>query len=217
MYLLIDNLNAMIVLGAVLLMLLFLRQRMVEVNVEQLATYTVKKQAVDLATWLEDDLLTVGENMNLTEKRFEDPKQSGLNTTEFTFYRDSVDTSAPAGTAPIRIATRYTLAPAGTRTLQGESISVYQLIRETRENSGSWKEDGRTAPLLSYFRIDMLNGDVLPISKDVVSGKEVSQLAIEKPDTLRNTRVRFTMVTPIENERTTLRKYYYGSTLMLPN
>jgi hypothetical protein len=207
MIFIIDNLNAMIVMGAVILALMFLRTRTVETGIEQNSTYMMKKQAIDMAVWMEDDLLRVGENMNPDSLRFENPVQDNLITRTFIFYRDSV--SAPES-PPIRVLTRYQLEDAGTKILQEEEIPVYRMVRSVKVGNGAWVDDGGSSTLLSYFRIDMLNRDAVPVDAPAT-------VALAKPDSLRNTRVRFAMVTPFEVRNNTLNQVYYGSTLMLPN
>ena len=107
---------------------------------------------------------------------------------------------------PVRVQTRYELEDAGTKMLQGEEIDVYRLMRYEKVGAGAWKSDGQSSTLLSYFRIDMLNGDAQPVADPAANAS-----------TVRNTRVRFAMVTPFEVRGSTLNKVYYGSTLMLPN
>lgn len=210
MFVFLDNLSATLIASTVLLIIVVLQARTTEINMEQATTYMVKKQASELSTWLESDLLMLGRNMtDPAVVPFENPVDSGLVTTRFTFYRDSIDTSVdPVDT--IRVGVRYALLRTGTRTISDEPVDVFRLRRETQEDGGAWTEAGGAAPLLSYFKIDMLNRDARPVAAP-------ADVAAVNADSVRNTRLRFSMVTPFETKRTTLRQVYYGSTLMIEN
>ncbi|HEX7069574.1 MAG TPA: hypothetical protein VF190_02160 [Rhodothermales bacterium] len=208
MYFIFDHLNATVIGATATLILVGLFLRIGEANVEQVANYHVKTQAADLATWLEDDLLRLGDNMD-GKIAFADPVDSAGVTTEFTFYWDSVNTAAsPIDT--IRMSVKYDLSKVGTRVLDSDTISVYQLRRFQREDLGSWVASGASSDLLSSFRIDMLNRDAVPVASPVAA-------ATASPDSIRNTRVRFSMATPFETQSSTIRQVFYGSTLMISN
>lgn len=204
MWVIFDNLNALIVGGVLFLMLLGVQQRVAEINLEQSVNYIIKRQANDLATWLEDDLLRMGENVDFaSEAPYENPVYDNATgvTTQFVFFRDSIASDG----STIRLYIRYRLVSVGKRALQGDSIAVYRLLREERVGSGSWQYSGSSPALLSYFRIDLLDRDAKPLSDPVA-----------QKDQMQNTRVRFTMVTPFEVARSqVLRQVYYGSTLLV--
>lgn len=205
---LLDNLGAMIVATSVFLVLLSLQARTSQMSIEQTSTYVVKRQAADMATWMEEDLLQLGRNIDpLIEVPFENPVDSGVVTTDFTFYRDSIATDGSV----IRITTRYDVKRVGTRVLGGDSVDVYRLDRWVQEGtSTAWVQEGGSGSLLSSFEIDMLNRDAMPVSDPKLVASVV-------PDSVRNTRVRFSMVTPFDTRRSTVRQIYYGSTLMIAN
>lgn len=203
-----DHLNALIIGATAALMLAGLMLRMGEVNVEQVANYHVKTQSADLATWLEDDLLRLGDNME-GQIGFTDPVDSAGITREFVFYWDSVNTAAsPIDT--IRMSVKYALNPTGYRVMDGDSIAVYRLQRHVREDAGAWVASGGSSNLLSSFRIEMLNRDAQKITSPVT-------VATASPDSVRNTRVRFSMATPFDTQSSTIRQVFYGSTLMISN
>ncbi len=210
MTLLFDNMSAALVGATVLLMLLSLQLKLSGMNLEQTSTYMVKNQASDLATWMEEDLLKLGENIDKTaEVPFSNPVDSADVTIEYTFARDSLDLSViPPDT--IRIDTRYQLKKTGTRIVDSEVVDVYRLARSVRRNGGAWVAAGGSPSLLGFFKIEMLDRDAAPVPDPVAA-------ATADPETIRNTRIRFSMVTPFETETTAVRKVYYGSTLLIPN
>ncbi len=208
MWFIFDNLNALIVGSMLFLMLLTVQQRVAEINLEQSVNYMVKRQAGDLATWMEKDLLRLGEGVDWSnETPFENPVDSAGVTVRFVFFRDSIDASGQ----PIRIYIRYRLHAEGHRLVRSDSIPVYRLRREEcigsgcSVSSGPWQSSGGSLTLLSYFKIDLLDLDAVPISDPQ-----------NNADRVRNTRVRFTMVAPFEVARSqVLRQVYYGSTLLI--
>lgn len=215
-----DNLTATVIGATVLLVILVSMQRLTEVQIERTATYTVKKQANEFATWMEEDLLKM--RMHVPEDvhpvPFSDPTydSEGLLTTDFVFRQDSTDyTVDPPVQREIHV--RYRAEEVGQRTLSGETVSVYQLSRLTCDgtsgpcdlaNESHWSQDGASSDLLSYFRVDMLDRDAQPIANP-------SSTEANNPGTVRNSRIRFAMVTPFETQRQTLREVYYGATLIL--
>ncbi len=203
-----DHLNATIIGATAALILAGLLLRIGDVNVEQIANYSVKTQASDFATWLEDDLLRLGKNMD-GQIGFTNPIDSAGITREFVFYWDSVDTGAsPVDT--IRYSIKYELARTGTRAVGQDTVAVYRLQRYERKEAGAWTAAGSSSDLLSSFRIEMLNRDAVAVADPVA-------VATAAPDSIRNTRVRFSMATPFERPTSTIRQVFYGSTLMIAN
>ncbi|NBB87091.1 MAG: hypothetical protein GVY12_12865 [Bacteroidetes bacterium] len=207
-----DNLTATVIGAMVLLIVLASTQRLNEVMVERTATYTVKSQAQQMATWLEDDLLFMGRNMSRDELAITalDTNAVGI-TTDFTFVYDSLQVVVD-DIDTLQVQVRYELAEVGTRTLgKGTSservLPVYAMQRYRTVGAEPEQRDGQSNDLLSYLRIDLLDRDTKPIE---------DPFAVDPRD-VRNTRLRFAMVTPYESDRTFLREVYYGSTLMISN
>lgn len=207
-----DNLTATVIGAMVLLIVLASTQRLNEVMVERTATYTVKSQAQQMATWLEDDLLFMGRNMSRDDLAITalDTNAVGI-TTDFTFVYDSLQVvSDDIDTLQVQV--RYELDEVGTRTLgKGTSservLPVYAMQRYRTVGAEAEQPDGQSNDLLSYLRIDLLNRDTRSIE---------DPFSVDPRD-VRNTRLRFAMVTPYESDRTFLREVYYGSTLMISN
>ena len=210
MILLLDHANALIVAGFIFLMIMALQTRVQAISIEQTANYMLKAQSADLASWMEEDMLTLGSNIDPNkEVPFLNPVDSAGLTTSFTFFRDTLDTDLdPPDT--VRVATRYRLVHTGTKTVNSEVIDVFRLARDQRVGVGAWEEQGGSSSLLGSFHVDMLDADAQPVANPVA-------VATGNPDAIRNTRVRFSMVTPFETTRTTVRRAYYGSTLLIGN
>src|SRR5690625_4931521 len=107
-----DNLNAILIGSTVILVIMAMQMRMTEMSVEQTANYMMKRQAMDLATWMEDDLLLMGQNLPSGTAAYTNPQDSSGITLGFEFYRDSV--AVVGGTLDtMRITTRYDLLKTG--------------------------------------------------------------------------------------------------------
>lgn len=198
-----DNINALIIGSAIILVVMAMQMRMTDISVEQSANYMMKRQAMDLATWMENDLLQMGRNLPNGTISYVNPSDSSDVTVRFEFYRDSVQTSG-GSLDTFRVATRYELSKLGSHYSERDTVDSYRLDRYVSEGGGPWQKSGGSSGLLSYFKIEMLDRDAKPITNPVAS-----------PELVRNTRVSFHMVTPFERQRSTLRRVYYGSTLMV--
>ena len=201
-----DNLNAIIIGSVVILVVMAMQMRMTEMSVEQTANYMMKRQAMDLATWMEDDLLLMGQNLPNGVLPYLNPVDSAGITTSFEFYRDSIAVSG-SSLDTLRVATRYELYRTGVHVMEKDTIDSFRLERSVRMGDGApWVKEGGSSALLSHFKIEMLNRDALPVADPVAH-----------PNQVRNTKVSFHMVTPFDTRRATLRRVYYGSTLMVRN
>lgn len=211
MVLILDNIAALVIGTSIFLTLMGMQMRTTEMGIDQTSSYMMKNQAASLSTWIEEDILELGTNIDkAVSVPFENPvvDQSG-NTTEFTFYRDSINTDvAPPDT--MRISTRYQLAQSGYSISTGDTTTVYTLTRSERLGTGSWVDNGKSVPLISVFSIEMLDRDAEPVANPATA-------AAADPTAIRNTRIRFAMVPPVTTKRATISQIFYGSTLLIPN
>ena len=211
MILILDNIAAFVIGTSIFLVLMAMQLRTTELSIDQTSTYMMKNQAASMSTWIEEDLLEIGQNIdkNVTVP-FENPTTDAYgNTTSFTFYRDTVNTSViPADT--VRISTRYTLTDVGYSSNGEDSTKVYRVDRAVRHGFGSWNPDGQSVPLISVFQIAMLDQNANPVVNPATA-------MAGNPGAVRNTRVRFAMVPPLKTNRATLDQIFYGSTLLIPN
>jgi hypothetical protein len=202
MWFIFDNLRAMMIAGAVLLMLLTAMTRSREMGVEQLSVYSAKSHSLDLAEWLEDDISSLGSNFDSTTVRFLLPEMEDGNTVNFTFHRDTI------GAAPdfvkIRIETRYQLLEADQAELRDTTMQMYQLVRDVRVQQGAgwsaWVEDGRSSPRLSYFMVSLLDD----FGQSVATESETTFLKMD-----------FSIIPPFPQGRQFLNQLSWGTTIRL--
>ena len=202
MWFIFDNLRAMMIAGAVLLMLLTAMTRSREMGVEQLSVYSAKSHSLDLAEWLEDDIATLGSNFDSTTVRFLLPTLADGNTTLFTFHRDTL------GAAPdfdkVRIETRYQLIKTDMAELRDTTVQMYQIVRAVRAQQGagwtSWTEDGRSSPRISYFMVALLDA----LGGAVTTESETTFLKMD-----------FSIIPPFPQGRQYLNQLSWGTTIRL--
>ncbi len=207
MHVLLDHLSAIIIGAAVILILAATQMHAQRANVEQTASYATKTKALSFGEWIEDDILSLGENFGRNRFRFEVPQTDTLgNTTQFAFYSDSINVSTGD---TLRLMTRYQLEHVGDVD-RGDFITpVFQLHRHTAESpvtDGSapdpspsdWVGDGNSLSTLSSFRISMLDRQ----------GRVTND--VERGDYLR---ISFNLVPQFPVEPEYLRELYWSTTL----
>ena len=204
MNLLIDHLASVVIGVVVMLMLTAAQLRSSQTGVEQVVAHAAKTKALTLGEWLEDDILSLGANIESQNGRFQAPTSDSLgNTTDFTFYSDSLS----AGGDTVRVVTQYKLVPTETVDVAGEQRQLYEMQREVT-NVSPGEEDaivfgsgGGTPPTvatLSFFRLDMLNR----------YGQTASDV-----DSAEYIRIYFAMVPEFDLEQNYLRELYWTTTL----
>src|SRR5690625_483286 len=167
-----DNLNAILIGSTVILVIMAMQMRMTEMSVEQTANYMMKRQAMDLATWMEDDLLLMGQNLPSGTAAYTNPQDSSGITLGFEFYRDSV--AVVGGTLDtMRITTRYDLLKMGVHQTEKDTVDSFRLERSVQLGSGPWVRKGSRSALLSHFKIEMLDRDALPVTNPVAHPTQV--------------------------------------------
>lgn len=211
MWFLVDNITAVIVSMVIFFLLASVQRRSMNQRVAQQSRAVVVDQAQDLGSWLRTDLERIGDNIEPRENApyevaFENPKVSGgtpRRTEELIFYRDSVQASGP----DLRVEIRYRITEAGTRMIDGESQTVYQLHRSKRVGGGTWHAAGESVPSLSGFQVDFLDRNGNRLSDPV--GAAENDL-----DAVRVIRVRFYLVAPYQNQLLSLQAVHVGSVIL---
>lgn len=168
-----DNLVATLISMTVLLILISIQTQATQTNTARTSRNIANTQAQNLATWLEEDLSRIGQNMSLDETSYDEPtKVDGSQWhTEFSF--SYVDTTG------IQKNVQYDLEKTGeTEMIDGVEKDLFELKRTP---------DGSRAASLEYFRIDLLNGD----------GNSAST-----PDEVEFVRARFSVIAPFQGEDT---------------
>jgi hypothetical protein len=208
MFFIFDNLNAILIGSAVLLVLATVQIGARRTGLEQTTSYATKTKALSFGEWMEDDILSIGANLGSNRFRFLTPEHDeDGNTQRFTFFSDS--TLAPGDT--LRLMTRYRLHLIQVVHRNGEELPLYEVQRHTAEvpvvngqapvpddGSSAWTSDGRSLSTLSGFRIGLLERD----------GRETT--AVERADYIR---IQFRLVPEFPIEPEFLRELYWTTTL----
>lgn len=211
MSVLLDNIAAVLMSMAVVMMLASIQQRSNKQRVAKESRQTVVGQAQDLEDWLRRDLSRIGDNMQPGENTpytvaFENPEDAGgppRRTEEFVFYRDSVRTNGNM----TRVGIRYRLEDVGSRDVGGKTQTIYQLHRAQKVGGGSWEPTGESIPALGGFTVDLLDADGQRLSDP----KAAAQNDLKA---VRTVRVRLFVVAPYQNALLGLRTAHVGSILV---
>ena len=205
MQVLLDHLSAIIIGAAVLLILAATQIHAQRANIEQTASYATKTKALSFGEWIEDDILSLGENFGRNRFRFEPPISDSMgNTVFFAFYSDSINVATGD---TLRMMTRYQLENVGVVHRGEITTPVFQLHRELAESPvtngtapapSTWASDGRSLSTLSSFRISMLDRDGR-VTTDVESGDFIC--------------VTFNLIPQFPVEPEYLRELYWATTL----
>ena len=83
MQVLLDHLSAILIAAAVMLILAATQIHAQRSNIEQTASYATKTKALSFGEWIEDDILSLGENFGHNRFRFEPPVSDALGNTTF--------------------------------------------------------------------------------------------------------------------------------------
>lgn len=236
MTLLLDNLMATIIVATLLMMVASTQLRVQEAGVAQVSSHAAKQKALSFGQWLDQDIVSLGENVIDNSARFDNPDTSSFRvytldnggipqpqtityTTQWTFYSDRL-----AGSTKQRLATRYRLieqADSLEVELADESKYKRPLFQLEREVSG-WKN---VDPLTDLVVVPFVDADF------VEDGRSVSTLSLfhiqlvnnqgipfaaanpVAPDQASFIRVDFSMVPEFELRRGFLRELYWTTTL----
>ena len=202
-----DHLSAIILSFAVLLILATTQIQAQRSGLEQTASYATKTKALSFGEWLEDDVLSIGENFGSNRFRFDAPVLDTLgNATRFMFFADDVDGVTSDTT---RMMTRYDLESLGSVQRRGETINLFQVHRSTATSpvtngtapvppDEDWVLDGHSMATLSSFEIGLLDR----------MGRVTTD--VERADFIR---IKFSLIPQFPIEPEYLRELYWSTTL----
>lgn len=164
-----DNLTAMLIGSAVLLIMVGMNQRNQEVAIERSINYVAKKQAIEFGNWLQDDVANIGAGVAGGSPVLEVPEENAAGvTSRFTFYRK--ETAAAA--TPVEI--EYLLAPRPAVTMQTSRgrDTTFTLYEIRRVVNGATAESGKSMPTITRFKVELLdrNGRV---TTDAAAARQV--------------------------------------------
>lgn len=228
-----DHIIATIIVATLFLSLASTQLRIQEAGVAQVSSHSAKTKALSFGQWLDDDIVSLGENVIDESARFDNPLVDSFlvkrcdggsfvqeyvrYTTEWTFYSDRL-----SGGSKERQATRYRLVQQPSlHTVELDACDVeydrplFQLERkvstwndvdaadEATFTAGDFTEDGRSVSTLSLFHIQLLNNN----------GEAFAATNPVAPDQASYIRVDFSMVPEFELNRGYLRELYWTTTL----
>ncbi len=233
MTLLLDNVLATIIVATLLMSLAATQLRVQEAGISQVSSHAAKNKALSFGQWLDEDIVSLGENVINNNARFDNPSTSSFivytldedrtpqlqtvtYTTEWRFYSDRL-----AGNTKQRSATRYLLVeqPDSLEVEVGDltySRPLFQLERAT----SAWKnvdpttdtatfveadftEDGRSVSTLSLFQVQLVDNQGNPLASNDPDAPQEASFI----------RVDFSMVPEFELKRGFLRELYWTTTL----
>ncbi|MDX1407661.1 MAG: hypothetical protein R3330_05990 [Saprospiraceae bacterium] len=206
MQFILDHLMTIILAGAVLLILAATQIHAQRSGVEQTASYATKTKALQFGEWLEDDILSLGENFGRNRFRFEVPEVDSLgNTRTFQFYSDAPQMAGDT----LREMTRYRLLKVGDVDRGGQIIPIFQMTRSVASMpvvdgvaqtpaESDWSDDGYSIATLSTFKIRMLDR------------RGANTTDVEQGDFIR---VEFSLIPQFPVEPEYIRELYWNATL----
>lgn len=206
MQFILDNLMAVVLAGAVILILAATQIDAQRSGIEQTASYATKTKALTFGEWLEDDILSLGENFGRNRFRFEVPELDSLgNTRTFQFYSDSPQIAGDT----LREMTRYRLLKVDDIQRGDREVPVFQMHRATAAmpivdgvvaspDEDDWSSDGYSIATLSAFKIRLLDR-MGAVTTDVERGDYV--------------RIEFSLIPQFPVEPEYIRELYWNATL----
>lgn len=167
-----DNLTATVISMTVVLILASIQMEATQANTARMSRNMVNTQAQQFATWLEEDLSRIGQNLPSSVTPYTNPVDSTQwHTTAFSFeYADTTSGS---------VQVQYDLEKTGdTTVIGGNEKELLRLVRSP---------DGGSPARLGYFEVELL---------DQFADSASSEGAIEF------VRARFSVIAPLQNEET---------------
>jgi hypothetical protein len=234
MTLLLDNIIASIIMATILLSLAATQLRVQEAGISQVSSHSAKNKALSFGQWLDEDIVSLGENVIDRSARFKSPDtsfypvytidESGTRqsrtityTTEWLFYSDRL-----VGGGKQRIATRYKLIeqpdPLEVELSDGSTYDrpLFQLERAV----SGWKAVNPVTDFVAFvdsdFTEDGRSVSTLSLFNIQLLDNQGVPFAADDPvaaDQASFIRVDFTMVPEFELKRGYLRELYWTTTL----
>lgn len=148
-----DHLVAILVGGVIILLLFNVQQRTQKSTVERTMMYMAKTSTLDMASFIERDLMNAGFNTPPVETGVLYHNTTGSVTDSLVFW------GVGAGGTRARIA--YGVSAVDSATIAGERVPLYELRRYERQGS-SFVRAGGSAATLTDFEITLLTAGNIP-------------------------------------------------------
>lgn len=234
MTLLLDNIIASIIMATILLALAATQIRVQEAGISQVSSHAAKNKALSFGQWLDEDIVSLGENVIDRSARFESPDTSSYQvytidgsgtrqsrtityTTEWRFYSDR-----RAGSNKQRMATRYKIIeqPDSLEVELRDGFTYNRPLFQLERATSVWKNVDPVTDLATFVDSDFTEDgrSVSTLSLfhiQLVDNNGIPFAASEPvaPDQASFIRVDFTMVPEFELRRGYLRELYWTTTL----
>lgn len=234
MTLLLDNLMATIIFATLLMVVAAAQLRVQEAGIAQVSSHAAKQKALSFGQWLDEDIVSLGENVIDNGARFDNPDTSSFRvytlddtgtpqpetisyTTQWTFYSDRL-----AGSTKQRMATRYRLIeqPDSLEVEVGDEFSYNRPLFQLEREVSVWKNVDPVTDIAVFTNADFTEDgrSVSTLSLfhiQLVDNQGVPFAAANPvaPDQASFIRVDFSMVPEFELRRGYLRELYWTTTL----
>lgn len=187
-----DNLTASILAATVVLILTSVQMRTTELRANQSFRNSALKQAKTFATWIEEDLESMGRHVDDGETVFavedrisnaQSPTDSTLKGLTF-YYRNAEGGS--------KTTLDYEISATNTLSVDGTKRTLYELTRQ----KGGIKSGGSPATL-GYFDLHFIGPTAERVSSPAANREKIEAL-----------RVHFSVVPSVQNDETTLHEIH---------
>lgn len=234
MTLLLDNLMATIIVATLLMMVAATQLRVQEAGISQVSSHAAKQKALSFGQWLDQDIVSLGENVIDNSARFDNPDTSSYRvyalddagvpqpstityTTEWTFYSDRL-----AGSTKQRMATRYLIVeqPDSLEVEVGDNFSYNRPLFQLERATSVWKNVNPVDDSATFTAADFTEDgrsvstlSLFHIQLIDNQGEPFPAASPIAPDQASFIRVDFSMVPEFELRRGYLRELYWTTTL----
>jgi len=166
MQFLLDHMVAILITAVILLIMVTNQMVTLESSIDDTSFYSAKKNTLDFANIIENDLNLTLHRYDLARAPFVWPTTAEGRTTLFSFYRDSLDI-ATTPTDTVRLETRYRLVLADSFNTGNQLIPLFRVDREeckttTQGACGAWTSTGGSASLITDFDVTPLRSNKSP-------------------------------------------------------
>lgn len=144
-----DHIIALIITGIIVLLLLSVKERAHQSQIERSLMYNAKKQTLEIAGTLERDLMNAGYETSPFEAAVLEYNTTAEGLTDTLQFWG-------VGASGNRTRIAYGVTEEDSVTADGETMTLYELRRWERQG-GQFVRAGGAAPTLTRFRIDLLD------------------------------------------------------------
>ena len=160
MQLILDNINAVMVGGVVLLIMAAMSLNTSEVQIDGARYYAGRLHSSELTQILERDIRNIGMGVDTSQAKI--ISYEWTKTNRVFEFRSVADTTHTAPTRQVK----YELVPSKVLITDTDSVQCYQLNRYTM-HSGSYMIDGQSLDTITDLNIQLLESDGSAVGSDL--------------------------------------------------